>query len=130
MGNHRGSKPAAPLTEDLILAWSDAYFARTGFRPHRQAGAAALPAGESWVALDAALRVGCRGLPGGDTLRELLRRHRPGMRRRVCRRKPDQARRALVAELRAKRLSLSQIGDRLGVSRQAVSAILQRIAEG
>jgi hypothetical protein len=127
MGNHRGSRPAPPLTEALILAWSDAYFARTGFRPHRQAGAAALPAGESWAALDAALRVGCRGLPGGDTLRELLRRYRPGMRRRVSLRKPDQARRALVAELRAKRLSLSQIGARLGVSRQGVSSMLQRI---
>jgi hypothetical protein len=45
-------------------------------------------------------------------------------------RKRDQGRRACVAELRSAGLSLSQIGARLGVSRQAVSAMLQRIAEG
>jgi predicted transcriptional regulator len=33
-----------------------------------------------------------------------------------------------VAELRAEGLSLTEIGAELGVSRQAVSAMLQRIA--
>jgi hypothetical protein len=127
MGNRRGRPRGPRLTVEQILAWADAYHARLDFRPHCKAGEVAGVPGESWGALDLALRVGCRGLPGDDSLRELLRRHRPHMKRRVSPRKPDQARRALVAELRARGLSLAQIGAELGVSRQAVSAMLQRI---
>jgi hypothetical protein len=127
MGNHHGSSPAPPLSEALILAWADAYFARTGFRPHKEAGDVAGVPGQTWAAANTALVEGYRGLPGGDSLRELLRRHRPHMKRRVSPRKPDQARRALVAELRAQGLSLSQIGTRLGVGRPAVSSMLRRI---
>jgi hypothetical protein len=129
MVNHRGRHLAPPLTEALILAWADAYHARTGFRPHSGAGAVALPAGESWNAVNSALYDGFRGLPGGETLRQLLHRHRPHMERRRQGRKRDQDRRAKVAELRARGLSLAEIGARLGVSRQAVSSMLQRIAE-
>jgi lambda repressor-like predicted transcriptional regulator len=42
-------------------------------------------------------------------------------------RKRDQDRRARVAELRARGLSLAEIGVELGVSPQAVSSMLQRI---
>jgi hypothetical protein len=128
MGNRRGrSLPAPPLTVEQILAWADAYHARTGFRPHMRAGTLALPAGESWHAISSALRVGGRGLPEGDTLRELLQRHRPNMDRGPRGRKRNQGQRARVAELRARGLSLAQIGAELGVSRQAVSAMLRRI---
>jgi hypothetical protein len=73
-----------------------------------------LPAGESRAAINSALRHGSRGLPGGGTLRELLQRLRSHMGRRVSARKPDQGKRARVAELRAKGLSLSRIGAELG----------------
>jgi IS30 family transposase len=43
--------------------------------------------------------------------------------------KLDQDKRARVAGLRARGLSLTEIGAELGVSRQAVSSMLQRIAE-
>jgi hypothetical protein len=115
------------LTVAQILAWADAYHARTGFRPHFRAGTLALPKGESWRAINSALRNGFRGLAGGDTLRQLLHRHRPHMGARPRGRKRDRGRRACVAGLRAEGLTLAQIGARLGVSRQAVSAMLQRI---
>jgi hypothetical protein len=128
MGNCRGrGLPAPPLNQEQILAWADAYFARTGFRPSQGAFNAALPRGESWGAINSALVKGHRGLPGGDSLQGLLRRHRPHMGASPRGRKRDQERRALVAELRAEGLSLSQIGARLGVSRQAISAMQQRI---
>jgi hypothetical protein len=127
MGNRRGSRPAPPLTEALILAWADAYHARIGFRPHYRAGTLSLPKGESWRAVNSALQHGSRGLPGGVTLRQLLSRNRPHMGDRPRGRRRDQGQRARVAELRGQGLSLAEIGARLGVSRQAVSAMLQRI---
>jgi hypothetical protein len=42
------------------------------------AGQVAGAPGETWRALDVALRQGLRGLPGGDSLARLLRRHRAG----------------------------------------------------
>jgi hypothetical protein len=75
MGNRRGrGLPAPPLTEALILAWADAYHARAGSWPYKGAGALATPAGETW----AALRLGLRGLTGGESLAGLLERSRGG----------------------------------------------------
>jgi hypothetical protein len=129
MGNRRGrGLPAPPLTVGQILAWADGYHARTGFRPYMRAGTLALPAGETWKAVNSALRVGGRGLPEGDTLGKLLDRRRPRMAAWPRGRKRDQGRRARLPQLRAKGLSLSQIGATLGVSRQAVSSMLQPIA--
>jgi hypothetical protein len=65
-----------PLTEGQILAWADAHRARTGGWPGTGSGPVADAPGESWKAVDTALRVGCRGLPGGDSLPRLLARHR------------------------------------------------------
>jgi hypothetical protein len=120
-----GRRP--PLNVAEVLAWADPYFARTGHGPHQLAGTLALPAGETWKAVNSALRAGGRGLPGDDTLRKLLDRHRPHMERPPCGRRRDQGRRARVAGLRARGLSLAEIGARLGVSRQALSAMLRRI---
>jgi hypothetical protein len=62
------------LTATLILAWADAHCARTRCWPRILDGdAVSLPPGESWRALDIALRKGLRGLPGGDSLPRLLR---------------------------------------------------------
>jgi hypothetical protein len=130
LGNRRGrGLPAPPLTAEQILAWADAYHARTGFRPYMRAGTLALPAGETWKAVNSALRVGGRGLPEGDTLGKQLDRRRPRMAAWPRGRKRDQDRRSEVARLRAEGLSLSQTGARLGVGRQAVSSMLQKITE-
>jgi hypothetical protein len=71
------SRKAKPLTVELILTWSDAHHARTERWPNQHAGAVADAPGETWKAVNMALYVGHRGLPGGDTLARLLGRLRP-----------------------------------------------------
>jgi hypothetical protein len=70
-----------PLTVEQVLAWADAHHQRTGHWPSHVAGVVAGVPGQSWAAIDQALRCGGRGLPGGDTLARLLDRHRRGGRR-------------------------------------------------
>jgi hypothetical protein len=65
-----------PLTIKKLLAWADAYFARTGRWPRCKSGSIAEAPGETWKAVDAALREGRRGLPGGSSLTRLLARKR------------------------------------------------------
>jgi hypothetical protein len=116
------------LTEALVLAWADAHFAKTGRRPHGRSGPVAEAPGETWEAVQAALKRGCRGLPGGDTLLRLLRRRRPHLASyHGAVRGPDPGKRRRVAELRAQGLSVPKIAARLGVSRQAVWQMLQRV---
>jgi hypothetical protein len=64
------------LTVQQILAWADAHRRRTGRWPSRDSGPVADAPGEQWRNIEAALSVGCRSLPGGDTLARLLDRHR------------------------------------------------------
>jgi hypothetical protein len=74
-------KALPPLRLPDILAWADAHHRRTGRWPTPQAGpVAGAPPGTTWMAVDAALNQGLRGLPGGSTLRRLLaeRLRRPG----------------------------------------------------
>ncbi len=61
-----------PLRRRGILAWADAHHERTGAWPTAASGAVADAPGETWRAVDAALRVGVRGLPGGTSLPQLL----------------------------------------------------------
>jgi superfamily II DNA or RNA helicase len=61
-----------PLTEDLILAWADAHFQRTGEWPQKESGAVVDAPDEKWLNLDEMLRLGNRGLPGGSSLPQLL----------------------------------------------------------
>jgi hypothetical protein len=61
-----------PLTIEQILAWADAHHYASGQWPKRDAGPVASADGESWGALDDALRLGLRGLPGGSSLAQLL----------------------------------------------------------
>ena len=53
-----------PLTEALILKWADRCFRRTGQWPRFNSGEVPGRTGETWAAVDAALRDGTRGLPG------------------------------------------------------------------
>jgi hypothetical protein len=64
------------LSVEQILAWADAYHAREGRWPSRDAGPISEAPGETWMAAQMALAHGNRGLPGGTTLAELLATHR------------------------------------------------------
>jgi hypothetical protein len=68
----RNRSAPPPLSIAQILAWADAQHARTGRWPTRAAGPVLGVAHENWKAIDACLRVGCRGLPGGSSLPRLL----------------------------------------------------------
>ena len=64
-----------PLTEQQILAWARAHFQATGQWPIKRSGAIAQSPGDTWVAIDKALRAERRGLPDGLSLAKLLREH-------------------------------------------------------
>ena len=65
-----------PLSEAQILQWADAYQARTGAWPVREAGPVAEMPDETWKAVDRLLRQGGRGLAGGSSLALLLAERR------------------------------------------------------
>jgi hypothetical protein len=84
LAEHRGKRngkrlPHLSLTQ--VLAWADAYCARHGRWPRGNSGPIEGAPGETWRAVDMALRDGCRGFPGGTTLRLLLAERR-GVRHR------------------------------------------------
>src|SRR5438874_7343794 len=60
---NRGGLP--PLRQKQILAWSDAHHRRTQAWPTAESGPIPEAPGETWRAVDQALRVGVRSLPGG-----------------------------------------------------------------
>ena len=70
----RGSRP--DLTVEQVLAWADAHRAATGRWPTNTSGPVDGVPGEKWVNLDAALRLGRRGLPRGTSLTRLIAEHR------------------------------------------------------
>jgi hypothetical protein len=74
LAEHRDYRPR--LTVERILAWADAYHTAHGRWPcsHHKPGAAA--PGENWDAINRALNMGLRGLPGGTSLTKLLVAHR------------------------------------------------------
>jgi hypothetical protein len=112
------------VTVEQILAWADAHHARTGAWPTPKSGLVADTPAESWATLNAALWTGVRGLPGGDSLYRLLRRTgRVGERRG----RPRQVgRQRLARRLRARGLTMAEIGDCLGITRQAAWQLLNR----
>jgi hypothetical protein len=70
--------PLPELTQERILAWADEFHGRNQHWPSQNSGPIKdldLP-GESWLAVEAALALGLRGLPGGDTLPRILARER------------------------------------------------------
>jgi hypothetical protein len=75
LAEHRGvrNKSALPdLTIEQILSWADAWHQRTGQWPHAESGAIPEALGETWGAVNQALKGGLRGLPGGSSLTKLL----------------------------------------------------------
>ncbi len=60
------------LNRQAILLWATAHYARTGKRPTRNAGEIPESCGDNWHKINAALRIGLRGLPGGSSLAQLL----------------------------------------------------------
>lgn len=76
---HRGARNIHRLpflTEEQVLQWADDHRKRTGKWPTRESGIIPNSGGEKWQAVDAALHVGTRKLPGGTSLARLLARHR------------------------------------------------------
>ncbi len=70
LAKHRGKRngKALPhLSPRLVLMWADNHFKRTGKWPTKQSGPIADASGETWCAIDNALRAGNRGFPGGST---------------------------------------------------------------
>lgn len=67
------------LSADQICQWMEAYHKRTGKWPRDRSVAVEEAPGETWSALDQALRLGTRGLPGGSSLAK-LRQERLGVR--------------------------------------------------
>jgi hypothetical protein len=68
-----GKRLARPLTEREILSWAKAYCRRSGDWPDQYSGRIADARGEVWFEVDKALRDGTRGLPGGSSLKNLLK---------------------------------------------------------
>jgi hypothetical protein len=69
------SRRSDSLTVGRILEWADAHHAATGQWPTLTSGPVLAAPGVHWSTIDAALRKGLRGLPGGISLRHLLREH-------------------------------------------------------
>jgi hypothetical protein len=77
LAEHRGARNKArtpPLTVEQILRWADEHHRRTGEWPRQYSGPVFGAEGEMWSAIQASLRAGMRGLPGGDSIHELLLR--------------------------------------------------------
>jgi hypothetical protein len=65
-----------PLTVGQILAWADRHRERTGKWPSAASGPVEGAPGENWRAVNLALTLGSRGLPGGSSLARLLEQRR------------------------------------------------------
>jgi hypothetical protein len=63
--------PSRTLTVEMIRTWMETHRAATGRWPNTCSGPIPGTSGESWSRVDSALRAGCRGLPGGSSLRRL-----------------------------------------------------------
>jgi len=76
---HRGVRnvQALPaLTEEQVHAWAEEHYRRTGQWPNKSSGPVVGAPGETWLAVNASLRVGRRGLPGGSSLGRFLAERR------------------------------------------------------
>ena len=68
----RNFKDLPQFSEAQIVAWAESYFNRGSQWPNKDCGRIDESPEESWAAVDAALRQGSRGLPGGSSLPQLL----------------------------------------------------------
>jgi hypothetical protein len=72
----RNPKRLPPFSIAQILAWADAYYERTARWPTETSGPISEAPDETWLRVEAALRIGVRGLPSGSSLARLLNMHR------------------------------------------------------
>jgi len=75
---HRGARHkhhGARFTTGYILSWATAYRRREGRWPTASSGPIPESPGDTWCAVEQALRKGRRGFPGGDSLARLLYRY-------------------------------------------------------
>jgi hypothetical protein len=72
------TRPEMQLDVKKIRAWARAYRRKTGQWPQRDSGAIPNSDGETWVAVNACLRLGYRGLPGGSSLAKIFGARPPG----------------------------------------------------
>ena len=70
----RNKSDLLPLNVAQLRQWAEAHRKRTGAWPKVKSGAITDAPGETWSGVNAALSVGMRGLPGGDSLAKLLAR--------------------------------------------------------
>lgn len=70
------TRRASRLYLEQILTWADEHHVHTGNWPRPGSAAITGALGETWADIDRALRDGLRGLPGNDSLKEILRKHR------------------------------------------------------
>lgn len=70
--NVRNLMALPKMTIPRILAWVDSYAERTGDYPHYASGEIPEAPGETWLAVDSALRYGQRGMNPGSSLAKLL----------------------------------------------------------
>ncbi len=68
-----GSATRAPLSEEAIFNWAEAYYRKHGRWPTSSRGPVPDVPGETWSGVDRALQNGTRGLPGGSSLSRLIR---------------------------------------------------------
>jgi hypothetical protein len=68
----RNLKARPRLTYRQILIWADLYRRSTGQWPTMASGALPFAPRETWSGINSSLKLGRRGLPGGDTLARLL----------------------------------------------------------
>jgi hypothetical protein len=77
LARHRGVRNKSELPHLMVgqvRAWAEAHKARTGRWPGGKSGPIPEAPGETWSGVNAALHVGMRGFPGGDSLARLLAR--------------------------------------------------------
>ena len=72
----RNRKNLPPLTEKKIVKWADAHYESTGEWPGQYSGPVLEAREETWRAIQSALYVGNRGLPGGSSIAKLLAKER------------------------------------------------------
>jgi superfamily II DNA or RNA helicase len=72
----RNQKDLLKLKYEIILTWADEHHKRTGKWPKANSGSIHAAKGETWVNVNAAMRNGLRGLPGGSSIAKLLLEHR------------------------------------------------------
>jgi hypothetical protein len=73
----RDGRTKPPLSVGQIRAWAEVHRARTGLWPDRRSGVIVEAPGETWSAVEAALRQGLRGFKERSSLAKLLGRPAP-----------------------------------------------------